>query len=179
MKPSVETYQATWELDILVAIVGKLKPRRVLEVGCWKGGTLWHWLQVAEVVVAVDDQMRNVGDWFVWAAESGAELFPVHGQSQNADTIEEVDEHGPYDFVFIDGDHTYEAVFDDWKAYGPMVAADGCIAFHDILPRPNYGVSDVWAQVKDIEGVQYIEIAQNKVEPGNEGRCGIGVAWLP
>jgi hypothetical protein len=59
-----------------------------------------------------------------------------------------------------------------------MVVQGGVVAFHDILPRSGYGVSLVWAEVKASEGARWIEIGQQEVEPGNEGRCGVGIVWL-
>lgn len=179
VKPQVETFQAAWELDQFVALVERLHPSRILEIGCWHGGTLWHWLQLPDVtVVAVDDQMRESADWQDWALEAGSTLHTIQGDSHDPAVVEDADDLGPYSLVFIDADHTYEAVRADWENYRPMVAVGGAVAFHDILPRPSYGVSQLWAEIKAIEGARWVEIAQNRVEPGNEGRCGVGVVWL-
>lgn len=179
MKPEVETFQTTFELDQLVAIYDYLGPDRVLEIGCWKGGTLWHWLQAPGVtVVAVDDQMRDSDEWDDWALEAGSTLHTIQGNSHDDAVVHAAAELGPYEFMFIDADHSYNAVKADWENYGPMVAQGGVIVFHDIVPRPSYGVSDVWNLVKGIEGSRCIEITQNAVQEGSEGLCGIGVAWL-
>lgn len=56
------------------------------------------------------------------------------------------------DFVFIDGDHTYEGVKSDFVQYGPLVRPGGLIAFHDILPRPDFPdiqVDQFWKEVRD------------------------------
>lgn len=37
----------------------------------------------------------------------------------------------PVDFIFIDGDHSYEGLKGDWEAWGPHVAAGGIVALHD------------------------------------------------
>jgi predicted O-methyltransferase YrrM len=37
----------------------------------------------------------------------------------------------PLDFVFIDGDHSYEGLRGDWEAWSPLVAPQGIIALHD------------------------------------------------
>jgi cephalosporin hydroxylase len=178
-KPAVETYQVPWELDQLLTLYKALAPARVLEVGCWHGGTLWHWLQQPGVtVVAVDDEMRSADDWQGWAMDAGSTLHSFQGSSHDPDVIWEVSGLGPYDFVFIDADHSYSSVKADWFNYGQMVAPGGALVFHDILPRPNYGVSEVWAEVKAMPNARWIEIGQEAVEPGNEGRCGIGVLFL-
>lgn len=174
----VETYQVQWELDLLVGIVSVLKPHRILEVGSYRGGTLWHWLQKADVVVAIDDAMRNADEWHEWADAAPTELHAIQGDSRHSTIVEMARELGPYDFVFIDGDHTYEAIRSDVDSYGGMLADGGVLALHDILPRPGYGVSEVWAEIKAAPGVRYIEIAKNATEPGNEGPCGIGVLWV-
>jgi len=36
-----------------------------------------------------------------------------------------------YDFIFIDGDHTYDAVKQDYKMYYPAIKKGGLIFFHD------------------------------------------------
>jgi len=40
-------------------------------------------------------------------------------------------DHGPVDFVFIDGDHSESAVLEDWRAWSGLVQACGIVAFHD------------------------------------------------
>lgn len=42
----------------------------------------------------------------------------------------------PIRFLFIDGDHTYEATRDDFRAWSPHVEAAGSVAFHDIGAWP-------------------------------------------
>lgn len=40
----------------------------------------------------------------------------------------------PFDFIFIDGDHTYEAVKQDFEDWLPLNSSGGYIAFHDSHP---------------------------------------------
>lgn len=37
----------------------------------------------------------------------------------------------PVDMVFVDADHSYQAVIDDWTAWNPLLAPGGIICFHD------------------------------------------------
>jgi cephalosporin hydroxylase len=177
-KPGVETFQAPFELEQLVTIFEQLQPASVLEVGCWHGGTLWHWLQQpGATVVAIDDEMRMGHVWEDWADEAGSTLHLLRGSSHDPELIEAARDLGPYEFVFIDADHTYQAVRADWDNFRPMVARGGVVAFHDIVPRPGYGVSEVWEEIRGATGARWVEIVET-VAPENESRCGIGVVWL-
>ena len=55
------------------------------------------------------------------------------------------------DFLFIDGDHTYEGVKSDFEMYSPLVRSGGLIALHDIVPGPEGcvgGVPKYWSELK-------------------------------
>jgi cephalosporin hydroxylase len=170
----VETFQNEWELNQLIDVVRQLRPKRILEVGAMYGGTLWHWLQIADTVVVVDDEMRGAETWFEWESEFDSTLVLLEGESNHPELIKAAGWTAPYDFAFIDGGHLYEAVLADWRNYGPLAEV---VAFHDILPRSAYGVWELWAQLKAEPGARYIEIAHNATLPGNEGPCGVGVLW--
>lgn len=44
-------------------------------------------------------------------------------------------EHGPFDFVFIDADHRFASVQDDFFGILPFVSGDGLICLHDTNPE--------------------------------------------
>ena len=78
------------------------------------------------------------------------------------------------DFLFIDGDHTYEGVKKDFEMYASLVK-QGIIAFHDIAPGPKeYGgdVPDFWKEIKG--NFPYKEIVQD----WNQGGYGIGIIYV-
>lgn len=62
--------------------------------------------------------------------EFGHDTHLILGDSTDSEIIKQVSDLGPYDFVFIDGDHRYEGVKSDWENYGPMGKS---VAFHDIV----------------------------------------------
>jgi hypothetical protein len=81
---------------------------------------------------------------------------------------------GPYEAVFIDGDHRYEGVKADWLAYGPMARI---IAFHDIA-----GEGQITRN-----GAMHVEVPRlwNELKPdfrhreiiARGSKKGIGVLW--
>jgi predicted O-methyltransferase YrrM len=56
-----------------------------------------------------------------------------------------VGDHG-LDFLFIDGDPSYEGVKRDFKMYAPLVKSGGLIAFHDIEYSDD--VQRFWNEIK-------------------------------
>ncbi len=168
---TVEVVQKPFELAQLVTLVRAAEPSRILEIGVWDGGTLREWVALADDVTAIDDQCRHPGLWKEWAIRNLAELHLFRTSSHNEDAIREIASLGPYDFVFIDADHSYEGVRADWENYSPMVADGGMVAFHDIVERPDYGVSRLWAEIKAAGG-RWVEIVDTSEPFG-----GIGVVW--
>lgn len=169
--------QTPFELHYMLGLLrDQPRPLTVLEIGVYEGGTLWHWLQKADRVVAVDDTMRDPGPavWKSWAAKAGTDLTLLHGSSHDPEIIEQVRVLGPYGFCLIDADHSYAAAKLDWENYRDMIDPNGIVVFHDILPRPDYGVDQLWAEVKAQPGSRTMEI----VEDANSARCGIGAVWV-
>jgi cephalosporin hydroxylase len=180
----VHTAQRTWELMRLVSLYFDLQPLRVLEIGTEIGGTLWHWLQNAipgSVVVSVDDMASLNGEqreklpgmWQSWCPQ-GVRFEKITGDSKDPQIIAKVKELLlQVDFLFIDGDHTYEGVRADWMNYGPMVRRGGLIAFHDLI-TPDFGkhvkVPQLW---KEIQDAGYITM--NLFADPSENWGGIGV----
>jgi cephalosporin hydroxylase len=172
-KGDIETFQNEWELDQMLAVVEREQPKRILEVGSWDGGTLWHWLQIADEVVSIDDGMRRAEEWEQWADEADTVLTLLQGMSQDPDLIEKARELGPYDFIFIDADHTYPAVSADWANYRPMLAEGGVFAFHDTqhIGDSSYGVEQLWNEITSQPDVRWLHIVMTN-------HCGIGMLWL-
>ena len=40
----------------------------------------------------------------------------------------------PIDFLFVDGDHSYEALRTDWESWSPHIAPGGIVCLHDSHP---------------------------------------------
>lgn len=85
--------------------------------------------------------------------EAGYEAHLFIGNSRAPTLVKAVQALGPYDFCFIDGDHSYEGVAADWHNYGPHAKV---VAFHDIIN--NTGCFRLWNEIKsDYRHVEYTE----------------------
>lgn len=86
------------------------------------------------------------------------------GKSQDAAIINAVKDS--YDLIFVDGDHSYSAVRNDFLKYGSKCKF---LAFHDILGKRNCeDVNRFWNEVKF--GFEYYEfVAENKDQASGIG----------
>jgi cephalosporin hydroxylase len=140
------------ELAWMVDLYREQQPRRVLELGVWHGGTLYHWLREARqdtpvLVVAVDSQI-TAPDLFRSWAPSNVRLELVEGRSCDPLTIRVVSSFSArFDWLFVDADHHYDCVNADWLAYGPMAET---VVFHDVASDVNEDqeVPLFWADLK-------------------------------
>lgn len=159
----VQPNQYAYEFGELLRIYTQRAPKRVLEIGSAQGGSLFQWLKHARrgaQVVAIDlpgamHGIPGTGEWAQhwpgWAERFGVELAFMLADSRHADAFEFAKQYGPFDWVFIDGDHTYGGVLSDWLTYSPLVADGGVVVFHDILPHrelPSVEVDKLWADLQ-------------------------------
>lgn len=105
-------------------------------------------------------------------------LYLLRNDSHKKETLSKVkkilDGKG-LNFLFIDGDHTYEGVKKDFEMYSPLVSKRGFIAFHNIAPKgtPELtgGVLKFWKEIK--RKFHYREIVQD----WNQDGYGIGIIY--
>ena len=142
------------EITTLCAVACHIKARRVLEIGTFNGNTALNlalnlpdaqivtvdlpptWddklaIDVPDISANVTDR-AGVGKQFRQHAAS-ARIRQVFGDSALLDfaTL-----GGPFDFIFIDGNHHYDYVLSDTAKARGVLAPGGVIAWHD------YGMMD-------------------------------------
>ena len=134
------------EIVKLVDDVRKLEPKRVVEIGTSMGGTLYLWTRLAQAdatIISADLPGGKFGGGYSPLrtplyqsfARAQQKLHLLRVDSHEKATLEQVKQllgGEPIDFLFIDGDHTYEGVKQDWEMYSPLVRPGGLVAFHDI-----------------------------------------------
>jgi cephalosporin hydroxylase len=181
--------QVRSELTVLGRILIELRPKRALEIGTAHGGTLFFLTRIAgqeATIISVDlPGGRFGGGYGPWRrriyqrfAQRGQRLRLLQCDSHSPATRERVEAAlggKPLDYLFIDGDHTYDGVKKDFELYSPLVRSGGVIAFHDIAEHPpatGCEVSAFWNQVKS--HYRHLEIIENR----NQGWAGIGVLYV-
>ena len=185
----VPSYQNEDELNRLIEIIKEFQPKRILEIGSLYGGTLWYWMNAVKGVkiVSVDigtaEPNANVSDierarielWPEWQRETKSTIIQIRADSTLPETVNVIKKYAPFDFIFIDGGHTYGIAMADWQNYWPMLSVGGLLAFHDIAysrDNPECGVRTVWREVRN--NGKWQEIVN---EHNSDGWCGIGVMW--
>lgn len=65
-------------------------------------------------------------------------------KSTAADAAEQWKREGrePADFVFVDGDHSWDGISTDWNAWSGLVAPGGVVALHDSRSTPERPIDD-------------------------------------
>lgn len=110
---------------------------KVLEVGCYEGLSTMQMAMTANHVTTVDTfdgratpTPRDTEQEFhlnMQACESTHKVFAIKGESQNV--LPKLEKG--FDFIFIDGDHSYEAVSVDARNARKLLRDGGALAFHD------------------------------------------------
>ena len=134
------------------AFVDFLRPRNlrnVMEIGSESGGTFYLWCQIAAMgglKISLDKPDGESGSWLYKEPEALAKRTALFQSFAPRVKVVTGDSHDPsvkqfisdllrgdkLDFLFIDGDHSYEGVRADYEMYKEFVGEDGVIAFHDI-----------------------------------------------
>ena len=187
---TIRPAQTPEEIEQLYETVLELNPRRVLEIGTARGGTLYLWTQAAAedaTIVSVDLPAGQFGGGYATQripfyesfSHPGQELILIRADSHSSgtrDRVSEVFSRQQIDFLFIDADHTYAGVKADFALYSPLVRPGGLIAFHDILPNPDdldIQVAPFWDQLKERYPVKELVWTNRK-----GWRIGIGLLWV-
>lgn len=173
----------------LLEILNEIKPKNIIEIGTAKGGTLFLLSRVSDedaTIISVDLLHGTFGGgypkWKIPLYEAfrlpNQEIHLIRADSHTQKTLKNVKnilDYNKVDFLFIDGDHTYEGVKRDFEMYSPLVKDGGIIAFHDIAvhpPETGCEVSKFWSEIK--QKYEYIEIIRDL----DQGWAGIGILYV-
>jgi autotransporter strand-loop-strand O-heptosyltransferase len=160
-----------------------LNVKDFIEIGTDQGGTFAIWSKLSAsggTRISLDMPHGNFGrtDYDVnkrdeYLKSLGTDVHMLHGDSHcqcmKTDLIEILGED-KVDFLFIDGDHTYRGVKQDYYMYKEFVKPGGWIAFHDIKDtefhrNANCRVDMLWNELTGNK----VEFVDNSSEYGGIG----------
>ena len=175
------------ELSQLIRLLRPLRPKWVLEIGVCSGGTLALWSRLADPsahLIAMDVEINADAEERVRSAMTFTQTLHLlkhdsHREAARQDLVSVLNGNR-LDYLFIDGDHSYDGVRQDWEMYSGFVRSGGLVAFHDIVPDHALrfgiqtehnagGVHEFWRGIK-------LSFAHHEfVEDPSQNGYGIGV----
>jgi len=180
--------QKASELANLYKIIRDESLGVVVEIGTSNGGVFYGLCQLAKgnaTVVSIDLPGGPFGGVYVTDGNKHFKTYGKPGQqleflrfdSHKASTLKKLGkvlDGKQIDLLFIDGDHSYEGVKQDYEMYSPLVRKGGVIVFHDICEHkmePRCKVDKFWKEVK--KGKRTKEI----IDTTEKNWGGIGVVY--
>lgn len=177
--------QVPEEITAFLKLLAQRPPAAVLEIGTDKGGTFFLLTRVATpdaLLLSLDLPVNQKSAYPAWREP----LYRGFRREQQRVELTRQDSHDPrtrekirellrgrkLDLLFIDGDHSYDGVKQDFEMYSPLVADGGKVAFHDIVDRQETGACGVpafWRELK--QNRRRLEF----VKSWQQGGWGIGV----
>ena len=124
-----------WEVEQLVRDVRRAEV--IVEIGTHRGGSLRVWRREydPQVLIGIDPSTPETGAGWTTpetAEEIGAIMIRMESQRGEAvHQLAQILDGRKVDLLYIDGDHTYDAVVWDWQQYSPFVSPDGVVVLDD------------------------------------------------
>jgi predicted O-methyltransferase YrrM len=160
----IPAHQVRKEVEPFLTMLAQEGPRTALEIGSAEGGTLFLWARAAAPDATIISIDHPAGRW----GGSPLSRAPLHrrlarpGQRLKLFRVDSHDVVMPdrlrrflgqrsLDFLFIDGDHSYNGVRLDYEMYSKFVRPGGIVALHDVnhVDNDEVGVRRFWLEIKD------------------------------
>lgn len=176
------------ELIEFAKLLETVGPKASLEIGTRNGGTLFVLCRLSDPkakIFSIDLPGGGFGGGYDYfripilrrMKKPEQELHLLRANSHEPETqlaLARTLQDAKLDVLFIDGDHTYDGVRQDFEMYARFVRPGGIIAFHDIVAGEKELVGEVrrfWTEIK--VGHSHREIVEDPRQPWG----GIGVLF--
>lgn len=178
----IQQIQEEWEWLIDKTVNQWDKPKNILEIGCYDGGSTYYLTQFAKEMVTMDwhkEPRFDALDLLSKHKSGGLQFQYVGGDSHNPNNIRHAISRfiEPFSFAFIDGDHSYEGAKADFQNIVPYLPEGCAVVFHDIVISDfhhDHGcyVGEFWRDLKN----EY-KAAKFEEYTTNPEWAGIGILW--
>jgi hypothetical protein len=148
------------------------KFKNYLNIGIGKGGSFLVETFIQENLessTAVDNssywhqnQKQSITEKIEWL-ENNTSISVKFYDTDSKEWLKQCDKK--FDIIFIDGDHSYEGVKEDYINSLPLLEDNGYLIFHDIVSIGCPGVVQLWDEIKHSECLEFV----------NKNTCGIGI----
>jgi len=162
---TIKPTQYKEEITVFAELCQKHSPKVIVEIGTAYGGVLYilsRYLRSCKKIISMDldDRFYKLGFFrkrtkFIKEFAPDKEMHFMNGNSHDEMIEAELSKilmGEKIDLLFIDGDHSYAGVRDDFERYRKYVAPGGIIALHDVgqlehvLGPPLY-----WKEIKQAD----------------------------
>ncbi len=123
---TLESSHSKWHLDFIVHLVRVLKPRKYLEIGIYRAGLINRLIHLIPEITAVDIDPNSRE--FI-KSSNNVEFVNLDSQE-----FWKTNSGNEYDLIFIDANHSREAVLNDFQGALRSIKAEGVILLHDTYP---------------------------------------------
>lgn len=176
---AVNRYGALQKPEELEWLLDKLPPgslQIIIEIGCDAGGTLYLWNRIAPTVLGIDLPGGPFGTGRPLTPHGATLILGDSHDIRTAGAAEGFLYGQQADMLFIDGDHTYEGVVQDFFTYWYFVRENGAVVLQDIRDhhRDDVGVHKLWKVIKE----RWPENTEEFMH-GEDPWGGIGILWSP
>ena len=173
----INSMQVMEEIENFQNKIINQSPKVIVEIGTANGGTLSRWLEIpsAEIIVSIDypigvhggqgyeERMCVISEALENSNLLNKKFYSINGDSKDIKVIEKLEivlNGKKIDFLFIDGDHTYEGVKSDFENYKKFLKGGSVVGFHDIIDSEYHKimgcfVSKLWNDLK--KNYEYVE----------------------
>lgn len=187
-KNSIVADQIISEISVMADMLAARRPKVIVEIGTAKGGTLYLWTRLCQdggLVISIDKpgemgsvRAVNRSVYRTFGRERGVKVHTLPMDSHSPRThhrLAQILGSQKIDFLFIDGDHSYQGVKADYEGYLPFMTTNGVIAMHDIaIP-----LTDSWIKVQQFWNELQAQGLNTRAIVASQGeKRGIGVVFL-
>jgi len=182
--------QVRSEIREALEVIEAVQPKVLVEIGTAGGGNLFLLSRAAHANAYLASVDLPAGHWgggyqawkipvFRRLLLKGQRADFLRADSHDPSTLEELKrllQGKLIDVLFIDGDHSYAGVKQDFELYSKLVRSGGLVLFHDIAHHPpadDCHVDQLWAELRPrYQGREFIEHT-------DQGWAGIGLIRMP